>query len=251
MLTKGTNFQIFDGSDFVLIDQIVSLSLGQNTWTTVETTPIHTTSRGRSYKATLNDVGDITFTVQHVADDPGQAELAAAHQSGESVQFKVTHPELGSFTLSAIVTGFKPVMEVDQLFGFDCTLKVNGVIGDEAPTIMTVNFGDAFGGEYETGNVIQVKVHYDEVVKVTGTPRIPLVFGIGSGFANYSAGTGTNVLTFTHTVLIDDVANTNEFSVTSPIALNGGTIKDHLGADNADLTFTPPNTAAFTVNPGD
>ncbi|HAJ89642.1 MAG TPA: hypothetical protein DCM27_01310 [Rhodospirillaceae bacterium] len=93
---------------------------------------------------------------------------------------------------------------------------------------------------------IPFTINLSETVTVTGTPRISVDVGGNQRFANYTSGTGTNALTFTLSPTIGDV-DLDGITVSSPIDLNGGTIKDTSGND-ATLTFTPPNTAGIKVN---
>lgn len=93
---------------------------------------------------------------------------------------------------------------------------------------------------------IPLTVTLSEVVTVTGTPQIAVDVGGASRFATYSGGTGTNTLTFTLSPQIGDV-DLDGVTVSSPILLNGGTIKDGAG-NNATLTFTPPNTSGIKVD---
>lgn len=79
-----------------------------------------------------------------------------------------------------------------------------------------------------------------------GTPRIAVDVGGVTRYATYTAGTGTSSLTFTYDAVIGDV-DLDGVTLSSPIDLNGGTIKDTAGND-ATLTFTPPNTTGVKVN---
>ena len=89
-------------------------------------------------------------------------------------------------------------------------------------------------------------MNLSESVNVTGTPRIAVDVGGTTRYATYTSGTGTNALTFTLAPQAGDV-DLDGVTVSSPIQLNGGTIKDSKGND-ATLTFTPPNTANVKVN---
>ncbi len=93
---------------------------------------------------------------------------------------------------------------------------------------------------------IPITVNLSEAVNVTGTPRIAVDVGGTSRYATYTSGTGTNALTFTLSPQAGDV-DLDGVSVSSPIQLNGGTIKDAKG-NNAALTFTPPITTNVKVN---
>ena len=93
---------------------------------------------------------------------------------------------------------------------------------------------------------IPLTVNLSEVVTVTGTPQISVDVGGVPRTATYSSGSGTNALTFTLSPQAGDV-DLDGITISSPVSLNGGTIKDNKGND-ATLTFTPPNTANVKVN---
>lgn len=89
-----------------------------------------------------------------------------------------------------------------------------------------------------------------------GTPRLPLTVGAASRFANYLSGSGTNALTFRYAVQAGDF-DADGIAVTSPVDLNGGTIRDVAG-NNLNPVYTPPATGnvkvqtytvAFVTNP--
>lgn len=79
-----------------------------------------------------------------------------------------------------------------------------------------------------------------------GVPRIQIDVGGQTRYAAYTAGTGTDTLTFTYSVQSGDVDN-DGIALASPIQLNGGSIKD-AGGNNAVLTYTAPNTTGLLVN---
>lgn len=93
---------------------------------------------------------------------------------------------------------------------------------------------------------IPLTVNLSETVTVTGTPRITVDVGGTTRYATYSSGSGTNVLTFTLSPQAGDV-DLDGITVSSPIDLNGGSIKDTAGND-ATLTFTPPNTTGIKID---
>lgn len=93
---------------------------------------------------------------------------------------------------------------------------------------------------------IPFTVNLSEPVVVSGTPRIALDVGGVSRFADYASGSGTSTLTFTYTAQAGDL-DLDGVTVSSPIQLNGGTIKDVAG-NNTTLTFSPPNTSGIKIN---
>lgn len=94
---------------------------------------------------------------------------------------------------------------------------------------------------------IPITVNLSESVNVTGVPQIAVNVGGTTRYATYTSGTGTSTLTFTLAPQAGDV-DLDGVTVSSPIQLNGGTIKDLKGNDVSSLTFTPPNTANVKVN---
>src|SRR5205807_2589210 len=78
------------------------------------------------------------------------------------------------------------------------------------------------------------------------TPGVGLTIGATGVTASYVSGSGTSVLVFRYTVAAGD-SDPDGITITSPVVLNGGTIKDTAG-NNASLTFTAPNTAGVLVD---
>ena len=98
-------------------------------------------------------------------------------------------------------------------------------------------------GAFGAGEVIDVTVTFNEVVTVTGTPRLTLSTGSPSTTAvNYLSGSGSTTLTFRYTVAAGNTSADLDYAGTGSLALNGGTIKDALG-NNATLTLKAPGTA--------
>lgn len=93
---------------------------------------------------------------------------------------------------------------------------------------------------------IPLSVNLSEAVTVTGTPRISVDIGGTTRYADYTSGSGSSTLTFTLSPQAGDV-DLDGITVSSPIQLNSGTLKDAAGND-ATLTFTPPNTSGIKIN---
>jgi hypothetical protein len=92
---------------------------------------------------------------------------------------------------------------------------------------------------YGIGAVIPVVVTFSSAVTVTGTPQLALNSG---GTANYSSGSGTTSLTFNYTVASGQATSHLEYTSSSALTLNGGTINDGTPAA-ANLTLPTPGTA--------
>jgi hypothetical protein len=121
----------------------------------------------------------------------------------------------------------------------------SGVLVDGvAPTITSVT-GPA-AGTYIVGQNLDFTVDFDDIVNVTGTPRLVLTIGSTTRYATYVSGSGSANLVFRYTVQAGDL-DSDGIAVASPIDLNGGTIKDTNGND-AVLSFTPPDTSGVLVD---
>ena len=97
------------------------------------------------------------------------------------------------------------------------------------------------------GTALSFPITTSEVVTVTGTPRLALDIGGVTRYATFASGSGTNTLTFTYNTQAGDL-DLDGIAVTSPLDLNGGTIKDLGGNAVSPLTFTLPNTVNVKVN---
>ena len=110
-----------------------------------------------------------------------------------------------------------------------------------APTISSVS-SDKAAGSYKAGEVIDIDVNFSESVTVTGTPQITLETGSTDQVVNYASGSGTSTLTFNYTVQAGDTTADLDYTSTSALALNSGTIQDASG-NNASLTLASPGAS--------
>jgi hypothetical protein len=88
--------------------------------------------------------------------------------------------------------------------------------------------------------VISITLTFNEAVTVTGTPQLALNAGCGAT-AYYAGGSGTSTLTFTYTVAAGQKISDLNYTSTTALALDGGSIKDAAG-NVAVLTL--PGTAS-------
>ena len=111
--------------------------------------------------------------------------------------------------------------------------STTGVLVDGiAPTVSSVNSSTS-NGSYKVGDVIAITVNFSENVNVTGTPKLALNSG---GNASYSSGNNSTSLTFNYTVAGGENSSDLDYSTTSSLSLNGGTISDAAG-NAATLTL--------------
>lgn len=254
MLAKGISFQIGNAGSptevFTQIAGITDIDYSGTSWDTEETTSHDSPEPVRTARPTVRTDGEITLVILHDPSNTQHALLKTLSTSGTARNFKITYPNstLGTFTFSGYITAYKFDTPKDGTQKTNVSILVNGSLSDAAARIASLLVTDSQMGAYLTGETMRLTATFDEYVKVTGTPRIAVVLDSGTVYATYSSGAGSNVLAFTKVFGGGDQANATEVSITSPIDLNGGSIKDMSG-QNATLTFTPPDTSAFTVNP--
>ena len=110
-----------------------------------------------------------------------------------------------------------------------------------AVAVTNVNSSVA-SGTFGVGAVIPVQVTFAAPVTVTGTPTLRLATG-GSGTpVNYTSGSGSAVLTFTYTVGEGHTSADLDYTSTSALVLNGGTIISS-GSVPANLMLPAPGAA--------
>ncbi len=107
-----------------------------------------------------------------------------------------------------------------------------------APTVTGVT-SSATNGTYKAGDTISIQVTFSEAVIVTGSPRLTLNSAAGGRIATYASGSGTSTLTFTYIVQAGDLSPDLDFSSTTALTRNGGSIKDGTG-NTATLTLPAP-----------
>ncbi|MAZ48372.1 MAG: hypothetical protein CME65_07405 [Halobacteriovoraceae bacterium] len=78
---------------------------------------------------------------------------------------------------------------------------------------------------------------FDDMVQITGSPRLSLDIGGVTRYAEYASGAGTSTVIFRYTVQGTDV-DLDGINLTSPLELNGGSIAD-INGNPAALTFIP------------
>ncbi len=94
-------------------------------------------------------------------------------------------------------------------------------------------------GSYKAGQTIHLQVNFDEPVTVSGSPQLALNTAES---AVYASGTGTSTLIFDYAVQPGDTAADLDYTATSALTLNGGTIAD-AAANDATLTLASPGAA--------
>jgi len=132
------------------------------------------------------------------------------------------------------------------------TCTVDGVVPTVSSTDITHDrFGDVITQTtFNTGDFFTVSFTCSKPVYVVNGSgaTIPLVMTSGTVQATYFSGSGSTELRFAYQVASTDSSAPTTFSVTSPIALAGGTTIEDAAGNPLTLSFTPPTTTAVVIN---
>lgn len=123
------------------------------------------------------------------------------------------------------------------------TIKVNINVESAVPQITSVAVPAS--STYSTTQNLDFTVTFSRIVNVSGTPQLDVVIGSTTRAANYISGSASASLVFRYTIASGE-ADADGITVSTPLALNGGSILDDVG-NAALLNFTPPNAAGVIV----
>jgi large repetitive protein len=106
------------------------------------------------------------------------------------------------------------------------------------PTIPSVSSvaASTATGVLGVGDSVNIQVHFDTLVQVTGTPQLVLNFGSGANKADYAYGSGTDTLTFTYFVQAGDTIENLDLASANALILNGGSLTNPTTHEVAILT---------------
>jgi hypothetical protein len=211
------------------------------------------TIAGSAYTGTQILTNDATPTLAGTATGGGSASVSQVEISldGGSTWSPATATANWSYTPSANLadTIYNVQVRVTNSVGtqsvtpFDSAMRVDAT----APSITDVTSpADATYGSGQNLDFVATMSEATTVDITSGTPRIPLTIGSTTQYATYLSGSGTTSLTFRYITQSGD-NDTDGIAVTSPVQLNGGTLRDSAGND-ATLTFTPPTTTGVLVD---
>ena len=110
-----------------------------------------------------------------------------------------------------------------------------------APSVTGVAVTSDAGDDdtYILGDVIRITLTFSEMVNVTGTPRLKIDMDPaewGEKWAAYEGGSGTDSLTFTHTVVEPNYSTRGIAVLENSLELNGGSIKSAASDTEAELS---------------
>ncbi|MBS4040890.1 MAG: gliding motility-associated C-terminal domain-containing protein [Flavobacteriales bacterium] len=125
---------------------------------------------------------------------------------------------------------------------FEKTFVITVVV--PSPVVTNVTSSNV-NGFYNIGDQIFVVINFSQPLVVNtsgGSPTLGLETGLTDGLASYLSGSGSTALVFTYTVQEGSVTSDLDYTSSSSLTLNGGTIRNVADQD-AILTLPSPGAA--------
>lgn len=221
-------------------------------WKIVEVTRLEQPTPWPDFAKAIRETIDLPVTV--LAEDNAALTRLKALDALTNANFRYYPAYQGGFAFAAQVIQLGPTTPVGELTRAEILLRLTGQIQENlSPFIESVEFIDAFGGQYVTGNVMRLRVtfshHVDWDYDVGTAPQLTLDIDGAGAVATYVGAKQWHYRgDFEYTIQGGDQAEAGTFDVASPLVANAASLEDR-AANSPTLTFTPPVTTAFAINP--
>lgn len=94
---------------------------------TLDATTLTSTGGYREFKGGFKDGGEVSLGGYfEPGDTDGQVALYNAFEAGNVIPFSVIYPQGASWGFNGVVTGFSTSADLEDLIGFEATIKVSG-----------------------------------------------------------------------------------------------------------------------------
>lgn len=94
---------------------------------TLDATTMTSTGGYREFKGGFKDGGEVTIGGYfEPGDTDGQVAVYNAFEAGNAIPFSVIYPQGASWGFNGVVTGFSTSADLEDLIGFEATIKVSG-----------------------------------------------------------------------------------------------------------------------------
>ncbi len=141
------------------------------------------------------------------------------------------------------VAGNNATLTLPALAGTTALKGSKTFVIDTSTAAITGVSSNTTNGSYKAGTVIDIRVTFNKIVTVTGTPQLTLETGTVDQVIDYVSGSGGTVLLFNYTVQAGDTSADLTYVATTSLALNGGTITTASSAQAATLTLAAPTAS--------
>lgn len=120
-VAMGTTIKKSTGSAWASITSIDGASVSADT---IESTAMDTVGGYRTFVTSLKDGGEIS--ISGYFDYTSHSPILTDFEAGTSASYIITFPGPRTWTLTGVVTAFSTSAELEDLIGFECTIKVSG-----------------------------------------------------------------------------------------------------------------------------
>lgn len=198
-----------------------------------------------SFSTSVTGVDTADFAITGLSGDIDGYSVVSVTPVNGKVYYVTVDTGSGGGTLRLDVPASATVYDcANNDYNLEYTTGQTYVIDRTAPSVLlppgvTSSMPD---GCYGTGSAIDIRVSFNEVVSVTGTPQLELETGAVKRSASYVSGSGTNELIFRYIVETGDHSDDLDYTGTDALSLSVGSVKDLAGND-ADLTLPAPGGA--------
>jgi hypothetical protein len=204
--------------------------------------PPQITSNGGGSTANVIVTSGTSVTTVTATDANGDTITYSISGGANSSQFTI-NSSTGALAFTSTPSAGTYVVQVSASDGTasttqTLTITVRDTSDTTAPTVTNVTSSTS-DGYYNAGDTVSIQVTFSEPVQVTGTPQLTLETGTTDRTISYASGSGGSTLTFTYTVQSGDTSADLDYTSTTALALNGGTIAD-ANSNNATLTLPSP-----------
>ncbi|MFD1953737.1 phage tail tube protein [Paenibacillus thailandensis] len=124
--TRALGTQLLIGTQ--VVGNLTSIGGVEASAETIDVTALDSTGGYRKFLAGFKDAGEVSISGYFAPDDPGQAAMYAAFESGDTSAFKIKFPASMSaqWEFNGVVTAFSTSAELEEAVGFESTIKVSG-----------------------------------------------------------------------------------------------------------------------------
>ncbi|XQU07457.1 cadherin domain-containing protein [Halomonas sp. LY9] len=199
---------------------------------------------GRSiYTAAASDIGGVTYSLRAVDDhalltiNPGTGEVTLIGNP----DFE-TKPNYNFTVVATDAAGNASEQAV--------SFAIND-LDEVSPTVSSVALTSASGAQgslLNAGDVVSVTVTMDENTLVTGTPRVALLIGSTTVYADYVSGSGGTALVFNYVIQANQTDANGIAIPINALELHGGTLKDAAGNDAVLIHGAIDDNASYQVD---
>ncbi|OYZ17508.1 MAG: hypothetical protein B7Y39_15125 [Bdellovibrio sp. 28-41-41] len=117
----------------------------------------------------------------------------------------------------------------------------------QSPTLVQVSSSNP-DAQYKFGNLINIEIEFSEPVLVSGTPKLSIQLSNQVRVIDYTGGSGTNKISFSYIVGLWESAADLDYTSSSALDLNSGSISDLAGNVSPITLDTPGGVASLAGN---